>query len=172
MTLNQEQLTEALHTALKAANPPCSRFCTSGAEVLDGERYHIWHNGVGRDTDEQYVDSTATLGHSMESLATKRLQPWVEGLHRAGEKFNLNAAMGETWADLPKPNVKAIAEEFRRVEEAAEAAARAVRDVRGPAMTGWPWSGSTDATETIDLLAIARSVIKPEYLRRTDGSAP
>ena len=91
MTLNQDELTTALHEALKTADPPCTRFCVTGAEA-DEHGYHIWHNAIGRGTDEQYIRDNAVLALTTTYLTTK-LKAWVERLHKTGEPMDLNAAM-------------------------------------------------------------------------------
>lgn len=89
--LNQADLTEALHSALKACTPACGRFCVAGAEIKD-ERYVLHHNGAGeRSTDVQTVHLPAVLGLSKDGLAAK-LRGWIEGLHK-GEHLDLNAAI-------------------------------------------------------------------------------
>lgn len=98
--LTQEQLTEALHEGLKHANPPCSRFCTAGAEVVDGERYRFWHNGINRvDGDDQFVYAEAVKNFNAEKLS-QRITVWAEGQHRR-ECVDLNAALeaGAPWVD-------------------------------------------------------------------------
>ena len=91
MTLKQEELTEALHEALKTADPPCTRWCVAGAEV-DEHGYHLWHNAIGRGTDEQYIRDNAVLALTTTYMTTK-LKAWVERLHKTGEPMDLNAAM-------------------------------------------------------------------------------
>lgn len=89
--LTQEQLTEALHAALKAAQPPCARSCVAGIEI-DGSNVHVWHNGIGDPPGaDQVIYAEAPLGWPVSKLAS-RLQVWVEGQHRH-EFVDLNAAM-------------------------------------------------------------------------------
>jgi hypothetical protein len=87
--LTQEALTGALAAALKTAEPACGRFCTAGAEVIDGERYRCWHNGTGaRDTDAVTIYATSLLGLTGEQLVAP-LKRWIESLH-AGRRIDPN----------------------------------------------------------------------------------
>jgi hypothetical protein len=88
--LSQPDLTEALHDGLRAADPKCGRFCTSGAEIEDGNGYRIWHNGTGsRDTADEVVYATAPLAMSVEQLGA-RVGAWITSIHK-GERMSLNA---------------------------------------------------------------------------------
>lgn len=88
--LGPDDLTGALHDALKSVQPPCGFACTSGATIDDG-RYSCFHNGVGSgDSDHQLVHAPAVLGLSREHLTT-RLAAWIEACHkRRVPKFDLN----------------------------------------------------------------------------------
>lgn len=89
--LKQEELVEALHAALKAANPPCGRLCVAGIEAGDGT-VKVWHNGVRPvEGDHQTIVAEAPLKFSKDQLSG-RLKVWIEGQHRH-EFVNLNAAL-------------------------------------------------------------------------------
>ena len=91
MTLNQDELTEALHDALKACTPPCGRLCVTGATVADG-RYEVFHNGAGSvKGDHQTVVAEGALKLTKEAFSG-RLKAWLDGQHRR-EHVDLNAAM-------------------------------------------------------------------------------
>lgn len=145
--LTQEQLTEALHEGLKAADPPCGKFCTTGAVIDDG-RYHIWHNGTGnRHSDEQKVYSTPVLDKTVEQLG-KRLAAWFGDLHR-GERSDLNAAWSLIF-DEPSGLWK--------------------RTTAGPAMLGWPWT-----RQNVGINPHSTTTLSPNVMttwRWTDGTAP
>ena len=88
--LEPAALTEALQDALKAAVPPCGRFCTSGISIDDG-RYIAFHNGTGRrDTDVQVIHAGTILAMTKATLSG-RLRAWLESVHR-GERLDLNAS--------------------------------------------------------------------------------
>lgn len=92
--LKPDELTGALHAALKACDPPCKRLCVASARIED-DKYVLAHNGLGdRDSDWQTVYAPGVLGLSKDGLAAK-LRPWVEGLHR-GERVDLNAVMSNS----------------------------------------------------------------------------
>lgn len=88
--LSAEQLTGALHDALKACEPPCGCFCVAGAEVTDDKQYLCFHNGVsGRSTDAVVVHAPAVLTMNQADLAIC-LKAWIGGLH-TGKRLDLNA---------------------------------------------------------------------------------
>lgn len=146
--LKLEELTEALHAALKECTPACRRFCTAGAEIEDG-KYKVWHNGTGsRDTDEQMIYSAKILDLSKDVLATK-LRVWVEGCH-LGLPTDLNAAFetrgpamrGWPWRaqitdcvrseDAPKIDLGRVARTLIKPEHLA---------LKTPATVNWPTGG-------------------------------
>jgi hypothetical protein len=87
--LSKDQLIEALHDGLKAADPKCSKFCTAGAEIEDGNGYRLWHNSTGSvHGDNQVVYATKPLAEGGEQLA-RRISTWVSGQHRR-EYVDLN----------------------------------------------------------------------------------
>ena len=114
--LKQDELTDALHDALKAADPPCGRFCVASVSV-DGEHYVAVHNGVGASTTNvQTVIASGVLALSKDGLSAK-LRGWINSVHDA-RPLDLNATMA---AGGPV------------------AAAPYVVGERGPALVGWPW---------------------------------
>jgi hypothetical protein len=79
--LTEPLLQEALHAALKGAEPPCTRWCRAGAEI-DGQTYRIFHNGTGSsDSAAVVIYAEKVLGLNMEQTAG-RMRVWVENLHR------------------------------------------------------------------------------------------
>jgi hypothetical protein len=92
--LTPDELKEALHDALKDAQPPCTRFCRAGITLVDGY-YEAFHNGTGPvKGDHQVIVADAPLKFSQAQLSG-RLKVWVEGQHRR-EFLDLNAALGAT----------------------------------------------------------------------------
>lgn len=89
--LNPDELKDALHDAMRAAAPACTRFCQYSIRVEDG-KVVVSHNGVSdRTSDWQIVYSDKVLALSKDGLSAK-LKAWVNALHK-GERVDLNAAM-------------------------------------------------------------------------------
>lgn len=88
--LSQDQLTQALHAGLKAADPPCTRFCVAGIEI-EGTGVRVWHNGTGSvKGDHQVIYAATPLSWSQDQLSG-RLRVWLEGQHRR-EYVDLSAS--------------------------------------------------------------------------------
>lgn len=90
MALTQELLTAAMTDALKLVDPPCSRWCTTGAEI-EGDQYTVFHNGTGpASTAAQVVYAQKVLSFLREQL-TGWLRKWVESVHQH-KPFDLNVS--------------------------------------------------------------------------------